>query len=291
MSGATADRGHAKRRRHRRFLLAVLARLAPAIAAIGAVGHPARAQQAPPVLAPAAPAPVPSAPPGGPQILVTPFLFLSGINTAISTGLPRVPTVDSSVGAFQLLGHLDGIPFMGAIEIRDGPFSLLGDSFHVPVGTNVTTRNVFFDGGNAALTANQGTADFLYHWLDEPVQQLDAGIGFRAWSFNTNLTLNGRIAPTISITRSAQWADPLVALRYHREFGNGFGGTLYADLGGFGVGAHIDWQIFGTIDYALSPRASLRLGYLSLNFNYTAADSIGFNVHMKGPILAATFRF
>ena len=80
-------------------------------------------------------------------------------------------------------------------------------------------------------------------------------------------------------------------VRYRRDLGNGFGFTVYADFGGFGVGAHTDWQIFGTIDYALSPRAALRLGYLSLNFNYTASDNLGFNVHMKGPILAATFRF
>ena len=53
-----------------------------------------------------------------------------------------------------------------------------------------------------------------------------------------------------------------------------------------------DWQVIGTIDYALNSRINLRLGYRSLNFNYQASDSdLGFNVHMKGPILAATFRF
>ena len=31
------------------------------------------------------------------------------------------------------------------------------------------------------------------------------------------------------------YSDP-----YHRDFGNGFGFTTYGDLGGFGVGAHID---------------------------------------------------
>jgi hypothetical protein len=256
-----------------------------AVAVLGAAGGAARAQLVSP------PPPQPAASPSGPEILVTPLLVLAGIDSTVKTSLQRAPSVDSSVGAFQLLGHLDGIPFMGAIEIRDGPFSLWGNSFHVPVGTDISTKNVFFNGGNATLTANQGTADFLYHWLDDPVQRLDAGVGFRAWSYTTNIALNGRIAPTVSINRSAQWADPLLAVRYHREFGNGFGGTVYADLGGFGVGAHVDWQVFGTIDYALSPRASLRLGYLSLNFNYTAADSLGFNVHMKGPILAATFRF
>jgi hypothetical protein len=30
---------------------------------------------------------------------------------------------------------------------------------------------------------------------------------------------------------------------YHYDFGNGFGLTAYGDVGGFGVGAHVDWQL------------------------------------------------
>jgi len=37
---------------------------------------------------------------------------------------------------------------------------------------------------------------------------------------------------------------------------------------------------------------SLHLGYRSLNFNITGSEGrFGFNVHMRGPILAGTFRF
>jgi hypothetical protein len=45
-------------------------------------------------------------------------------------------------------------------------------------------------------------------------------------------------------------------------------------------------------DYAPSAWLNLHLGYRSLNFNYAASDSnLGFNVHLRGPILAGTFRF
>ena len=91
------------------------------------------------------------------------------------------------------------MPFTGAIEISDGPFSLWGDMFHFPVGTDITTRNIFFNGGNASLIANQGTADFFYHWVDQPVQSLDVGGGFRAWSYTVNATLNGQIARTVNL--------------------------------------------------------------------------------------------
>ena len=96
----------------------------------------------------------------------------------------------------------------------------------------------------------------------------------------------------MTIPEFATWGDPLIAARYHYDFGNGWGLSAYGDVGGFGVGAHVDWQLIGTIDYALKPWAALRLGYRSLNFDYTTnIGSVGFDIHMKGPIFAATFRF
>jgi hypothetical protein len=268
-----------------------------ALAVIAGVVRPAGAQQAP---APGEPPPLMSGGPPPPQstlvsglqVTVTPFLPLTGINAAINTPLRRAPVVDASVGAAQLYGHLNGVPFTGLVEISDGPFSLLGEALHLPVGTNITTRNVFFSGGSASLTANEGTATFFYHVLAEPAQSLDAGIGFRPWAFTADLTLNGRIARTVGLTQSARWADPLIAARYHYDFGNRFAVTAYGDVGGFGVGAHIDWQVLGTVDYTLKPWVALRVGYVSLNFDYSASSlPVGFDVHIKGPILLASFRF
>jgi hypothetical protein len=278
---------------------AVLESLALALAVIGATASPAAAQQGPPPseLPPVLPSGSPPAPSPSPlvsglQVTATPFLPLTGINAAVSTPLARAPVVNASVGAFKLLGHLDAVPFTGLIEISDGPFSLLGEALHLPVGTSITTRNVFFSGGSASLNTNEGTADFFYHVLAEPAQSLDVGIGFRPWSFTADITLNGRIARSVGFTQSAKWADPLIAARYRYNFGNRFAVTAYGDFGGFGVGAHTDWQVIGTIDYTLKPWVSLRVGYVSLNFDYSAASlPIGFDVHIKGPILLASFRF
>ena len=235
---------------------------------------------------------------GGVQILFTPYLWLANVNSTILTPIDRVPQVNSDVGAFQLLGHLNAIPFLGTIEIHDGPLSLLGGAIHLPVGTDITTRNVLFNGGNAGLIADAGTATLLYRMLDKPGQFADLGVGFRAWGFSTNVTLNPGILPGQSFNRSASWVDPLIAGRYHIDLPSGFlpsgfGLMAYGDVGGFGVGAHSDWQVLGTIDYTPSSWIDLHLGYRSLNFNYTASGGLdlGFNVHMKGPILGATFKF
>jgi hypothetical protein len=119
--------------------------------------------------------------PSGPQFFVTPYLWLASIHGTTQTPLPRQPEVNSDISFIDLLSHLDGVPFMGSAEIRDGPFALFGDILHLPASTNITSHDIFFQGGTARMSANTGTALVLYRALDDPSQSADAGIGFRSW--------------------------------------------------------------------------------------------------------------
>jgi hypothetical protein len=230
--------------------------------------------------------------PGGYQFFVTPYLWLASVHATTTTPLERRPEVDSNVSTIDLLSHLDGAPFMGSFEVRYGSLGFLADAIHLPVSTRITTHDVFYQGGNAELDANTGTGIALWRVLDDPAQFADAGLGFRAWGFSSRVELNPGLLAGAAASRVAGWADPLIGGRYHRELGNGFGLTAYGDVGGFGVGAHTDWQVLGTIDYTLNASWNLHLGYRSLNFNITGSEGrFGFDVHMRGPIFAGTFRF
>jgi hypothetical protein len=57
--------------------------------------------------------------------------------------------------------------------------------------------------------------------------------------------------------------------------------------------AHSDWQLSGTIGYTVKPWVHRHLGYRTVNFNYQASGGLdlGFLVHIKGPMLNATFKF
>jgi hypothetical protein len=230
--------------------------------------------------------------PGEYQFFVTPYLWLASVHATTLTPLARAPEVNSNVSTIDLLSHLDGAPFMGSLEARYGRFGFLADAIHLPVSTDITTRDIFFQGGKAEMKANTGTGMVFYREFEDPVQSVDAGLGFRAWGFSMNLNLNPGLLAGAAVARSAGWTDPLIGGRYHRDLGNGFGLTAYGDVGGFGIGAHTDWQVLGTVDYAPNPWLNLHLGYRSLNFSYSAENSnLGFNVHMRGPMFAGTFRF
>jgi hypothetical protein len=224
------------------------------------------------------------------EALVTPYFWAPWTDIGINPSNRRIPSASGTVDFDQLAGHLSWVPFTGQIEFRNGPYGFLADYIHAPVRAGITTRNILFGGGSSGSTVDTGTAMFLYRPFAEPDQYLDLGMGVRAWGFGGNVSLNEGLLPAVNVTAGGAWADPLLAVRYHRELGNGFGATAYGDVGGFGLAAHIDWQIIGTIDYELKPGIDLHAGFRSLNFNF-GAPRAGFDVNMYGPIVAATFRF
>jgi hypothetical protein len=227
------------------------------------------------------------------QLIAYPYLWLPNLNMAITTPLQRAPQVNISAGAGELFSDLRPAPFMGAAELRYGPVGFLADALHVPLEVPITTRNIFFSGGSSAVILSVVTGDLIYRLLDQPNQTIDAGVGFRVWGASADTTLNGRgFIPTTTVNDFGAWTDPLIAARYHHTFGNGFGLTAYGDVGGFGINAHTDWEIIGTLDYTLKPWLDLQVGYRSLNVSYSAKEKpVGYLVHMKGPLLGATILF
>ena len=204
----------------------------------------------------------------------------------------RLPSPSNTIGPGDLYGHLTWVPFMGQAEFRSGSFGVITDFIHAPLKSGISTRDILFGGGTGNFTINTGSAVFLYRALALPEQNADIGLGFRAWGLDGQIALNPRrqrVSP-VTVANGLSWADPLIAARYHYDFGNGFAATAYGDLGGFGVGAHFDWQLLGTIDYALRPGLDLHAGFRSLNFSY-GAPRANISMNMNGPIISATFRF
>jgi hypothetical protein len=256
---------------------------------VGIAAYPATAQQR--NGEPAQPAPTQ----GGTiwqglEILPTPYLWLPAISVDVRPANTRFSSRSSTIDQGKLTSNLTWVPFMGEVEFRAGQYGLLVDYIHVPLKAGISTHNILFNGASGAPTLDTGTAMFLYRALTAPDQYVDIGAGMRAWGLTGSVSLNEGLLPALNVSNGLSWADPLIAARYHRELGNGFSATAYADVGGFGLGAHIDWQLIGTIDYAAASWIDLHGGFRSLNFNY-GAKRADFNVNTYGPIIAGTFHF
>ena len=265
-------------------LFATVLRIATPILLIGVAIHPLRAQQL-------GPQPTPSwADPAAWEFSFTPDFWIPWTSTSVDPKNPALRSASSTVDPGKLISHLSWVPFMGQAEVRNGPYGLFLDYIHAPVRAGINTPGIIFGAATGGLVIDSGTAIFMYRPFSEPNQYVDVGVGVRAWGFTGDISLNEGLLPAVSVTRGASWADGLAAARYHRDLGNGFGATLYGDIGA--GGAALDWQVLATLDYALrtsifrSP-IDLHAGVRSLNFDYTA-ERARFNVHMYGPILSAT---
>jgi hypothetical protein len=82
----------------------------------------------------------------------------------------------------------------------------------------------------------------------------------------------------------------MIASRARFPLSDKWGVGLYGDVGGFGVGADLSWQLLGTVQYDINDRWRLLGGWRHF---YAKQTKNNWDVHVKldGPILGVTYRF
>src|SRR5271170_6600515 len=97
-------------------ILSLLLRVVATTVLIGLGAHAARAQPAT-----GQPAPLPN-PLAGIEFLVMPYAWTPWVGTGVNPSDTRIPSASGTVGFGKLADHMSWVPFMGAVEVRDGPF-------------------------------------------------------------------------------------------------------------------------------------------------------------------------
>jgi hypothetical protein len=227
--------------------------------------------------------------PGGSgwEFAVTPYLWASGAKTKIETPQGEDIKVDQSFGDI-----LDDLKFalMGAFEAKHGRFVSVQDLIYLSLGTSA-------DGhigpipieADADLKSLVTTHLFGYRVVDEGPMFVDLFAGGRITSIKVDLDIDTPLGSVHRDNKKTQFG-PVIASRFRAPLGGKWGAAVYGDLGGFGVGADISWELLGTIQYDLSDRWRLAAGWRHF---YAKQSKNDFDVHFKldGPILGVTYRF
>jgi hypothetical protein len=66
--------------------------------------------------------------------------------------------------------------------------------------------------------------------------------------------------------------------------------TLFGDVGGFGAGSQLEWQVVPVLGYELNKRFTLQAGYRYLDVNYRSGG-FKYDVRLSGLFLGTTIRF
>ncbi|MHC4982930.1 MAG: porin family protein [Planctomycetota bacterium] len=93
---------------------------------------------------------------------------------------------------------------------------------------------------------------------------------------------------------SRDWIEPLVGAGVTLDINEKLKLMARGDIGGFGLGSDLTWQVVGGVEWKLCDWAALFAGYRLLDIAFeegSGQSKFAFDVQMRGPYLAVMFRF
>ncbi len=213
------------------------------------------------------------------QITVTPY-GMAGAMTGTTT--VHGFEVDLDVSASDIFADLQ-FGAMGYVIARKGNWGVGGDAIWAALGTTVETPPVNVD-------FNQGL--FGFYGLRRLGAAADLTFGMRINVLQGQLGFKGPLQ--IQVNQDKAWVDPLVGLILHSPAKGRVRAAVYSEIGGFGVGSNIAWQIFPTVGIRVSEKASIDLGYRWIGTDYESGegrDKFAVDMVMQGPVMGLAFTF
>lgn len=102
------------------------------------------------------------------------------------------------------------------------------------------------------------------------------------------------VAPVIEAQTDEDWIDPVLVARVTHELNDKWFFHGRGNIGGFGIGSDLIWQIQVDAGYRFSGRSYMTLGYRVIDIDYehgSGADRFVYNMSTFGPQLRFGFRF
>ena len=96
-----------------------------------------------------------------------------------------------------------------------------------------------------------------------------------------------------SVDESESWVEPLIGSRFGIDLSDNWNLTAEGNVGGFGVGSDLAWNVQGFVGYKTSlfgVPTTLAAGYRALHQDYDH-NNFKWDVTMHGPALGAVLRF
>lgn len=224
---------------------------------------------------------------------ISPYLWASGIRGDLSP-FRAGPTVSLHKSFGDVL---DDLNFGGFLHVwhRNGPFivsaeAMLVDSSEghaierVPVFGPVRGLSAKADARQANVSLQAG-----YRIVDTAAFRLDLLAGARLWSVSNKVTVHyGPYA--VSHRESFGWVDPVIGLRAFYGLTEKLSLQAQGDVGGFGAGSRLTWQVLATANYVLTDHLSVSAGYKILKTDYRSGGHV-FDTTLQGPVAGLTYRF
>jgi hypothetical protein len=194
------------------------------------------------------------------------------------------------------LGFGDSFAFAYAVpahlEISHDDFTLLSDVLYLKIKSDSNS-------GSPSSEADAYIAEIAGAWkvYDSAPSRRDPSetrwtieplFGFRYYGASVGVDI-----PSIGFdaTASKNWLDGMAGVRAGFSPSDSW---RFAVRGDIAAGSSFTWNVLGSVEWSIADWFALDAGYRVLDIDYRsggAADRFEFNVQLRGPFLAAVFRF
>jgi hypothetical protein len=236
------------------------------------------------------PAPAKQGGPSNWQIDSTGYLWLSGAHGNLSA-------LDYNLGFKASAGDLLSSARFGITEIVDVRWKLLvltEDVLYMAL-TGGQSRVVPLPNISPVISATYVNRDVIftqkvgYRMIDSAKVKIDAMTGFRFWHLGNTLTITPRpLGNNNNLYTSRNWTDPMVGARVLIPLSPKIMATIAGDVGGWGAGSQMDYQIVGALSYKIKPKLTLDAAWRYLYLDY-GQYPFGTQLALSGPVLGVTY--
>jgi hypothetical protein len=222
-----------------------------------------------------------TAPEGNWHFAVAPYLWVPWVYGSVGVNgnnFHYYVTPDELFSHFRfgLLGLVD-TSYKRVVLPVDIVWLRLGDDRALPLSPTGTVANAKLD--IFILTPKVG-----YRVIDTKMIKIDGLAGFRYWHIGTNLQFTTN---TLNISRSTNFVDPVVGGRILANLSPKVEIAIAGDVGGWGTGSQLDYQVGGFLGYRIKPAVALQVGYRYLSLDYPNVNKL-LNLIISGPLIGVT---
>jgi hypothetical protein len=191
-------------------------------------------------------------------------------------------TVPIDVGTDKIVENLE-FGFMGFVRVGYGRWTLSTEALFMGL-----------QGSKDGVTAE------LDQWLIEPSlsyrlsKHIEPFVGVRYNSLEAELRGPGKLPTPVIPTGTQDWWDPVIGANLALPLGKSVAVKFRGDIGGFGVGSEITWQLYPYLDWRFTRWGSLQVGYRWLYMDYetgAGADRFQYTTLNEGAQLGFTIHF
>jgi hypothetical protein len=183
---------------------------------------------------------------------------------------------------FGLLGYVEARHNRLLVPI-DMMFMRLGDDKALPF------PNVGANTANVKMTEFILTPKLGVRLIDGKMFKADALAGIRYWYMGENLQFSPSTLG-LNFSKSQNFVDPVVGGRIEAAVSPKVVTTIAGDVGGWGTGSQLEYQVVGLLGYKLKPAMTLQAGYRYLYVDYAKSGQAAAVVKtaMSGVVLGVT---